>query len=102
MPEGPSAPLDLDTALDADEDKDEDEDENEGERKFPTDPSFEEWRTTIGQDFKDARLPRNWLGGKVVESVPPPPCAAPRADVAHSPLTALPVELVVQPTFPRA
>lgn len=51
------------------EEEDEDDDEKKGRRSGPRDPPFEQWLDTTGRVYKDPVRPRNWLGGKVVESV---------------------------------
>lgn len=54
------------------ENEDEDNDDGhkkKGRRSGPRDPPFDQWLDTTGRVFKDPVRPRNWLGGKVVESV---------------------------------
>ena len=46
------------------------EEKGEGEWSVPKDPTWAEWKKTIGKQFEEPRRPCNWLGGKVVEFVP--------------------------------
>ena len=41
----------------------------EGDWSAPKDPTWADWKKTIGKQYEKPDRPCNWLGGNVVESV---------------------------------